>query len=235
MQTHHARHKLQRTRERSLVTLVLFVTMLFFGLAGILLAFIFIPNPSLLFSRGEIGQQTDATVSATLEDMNFVFPAPVVGTIDKSLLNTTRRIDLKWPWPLARQELTTIRPPPSDINNWVIATLEPRAGRTSFDERLEPIYSNFFGGETGEEQGLTLHHFKPGSPYGDSDLLVSAKGNVIRCDKQESILGPVICERLVPLSPRVMLRLRFARKRAGEWEEIETTALTLLAQFASNS
>lgn len=231
MHSHHNQYKLQRARERSLLYLVLFVALLFFGLAGTLLAILFIPHPSLLFSRGEVGQQTKATVNATIEDMSFVFPAPVVGDVEKSLLNKTRRIDLKWPWPLARQELTTIRPPPSDINNWVIATLEPRGGRTSFDERLEPIYSNFFAGEPGNEQGLTLHHFKSDSPYGDSDLLVSAKGKVIRCDKQESILGPIICERLVPLSPGVMLRLRFARKRAAEWEAIETAAVTLMAQF----
>ena len=232
MHTHHNRYRLERARERSLVYLVLFVAMLFFGLAGTVLAILFIPHPSLLFSRGELGKTTDATISASIEDMSFLFPAPVVGDVQTSLLRKTERIDLKWPWPLARQELTTVREPPADINNWIIATLEPRNGRTGFDERLQPIYSNYLTAEQAREQGLTIRRFKDNSPYSDSELLVSDKGNVMRCDRKESVLGPIVCERLVPLSPGVMMRLRFARRRAAEWAEIETTATTLMAQFS---
>ncbi len=159
MQNHHASYQLKRARERSLAYLVLFVVMLFFGLAGTILAIMFVPHPSLLFSRGEVGQQSDAVVNVSLEDLSFNIPEPVIADVQKTLLGRTTRIDLKWPWPLARQELTTIRELPSDINDWLVVTLEPREGRTGLEERFGPIYSNFFKPETAQEQGLTRYSF----------------------------------------------------------------------------
>jgi len=155
-----------------------------------------------------------------------------VADVQRTLLNTVTRIDLKWPWPLARQELTTIRGQPSDINDWLIVTLEPRDGRTGLEERFEPIYSNFLKDETAEEHGFTRYSFTDESAYADSDLLISKDRRIIRCDKRPSVLGPVICERLVPYNNRLMLRIRFARQRAAQWPEMETTVFTLLAQFA---
>lgn len=232
MQNHHASYQLKRARERSLAYLVLFVVMLFFGLAGTIIAILFVPNPGLLFNRGEVGQQTDAVVGVSMADIDFTFPQPVVADVQRTLLGTVTRVDLKWPWPLARQELTTIRDQPSDINDWLIVTLEPRQGRTGLEERLDPIYSNFLKPGTAEENGLTRYSFTEDSAYADSDLLVSKERKVIRCDKHPSVLGPVICERLVPYSDKLMVRIRFARKRAAEWQDMETTVFTLLAQFA---
>lgn len=232
MHSHHARYQLKRTRERSLATLLLFLAMLFFGLAGMILAILFVPNPGLLFSRGEVGQHSDAVLQVEMEGVPFTFPQPIVADVQRTLLNRVTRIDLKWPWPLARQELTTLREPPADIDDWVIVTLEPRDGRTGLEERFEPIYSNFLQPGTAEEHGLTRRSFRNDSAYADSDLLIGKDGRIIRCDKQPSALGPIICERLTPYSESLMLRIRFARQRAAEWPEMEATVLTLLAQFA---
>jgi hypothetical protein len=233
MSRHHEAYRLQRARERSLAALVLFVMMLFFGLAGLLLAIYFVPNPTLLFGRGETGQATEATVSATLEDRSFTLPEPVVAEISRTILGKVERIDLKLPWPNPRMKMKKIQPLPAELSDWVLVTLEPREGRTALEDRLVPIYSNFLE-ETGEEQGgLTRRNFKPDSPYADSELFVSVENKVIRCDKEVSVLGPIICERFIPLSDGIMARIRFARERLEEWQEIEKSSRELLAEFAS--
>jgi hypothetical protein len=233
MSLHHEAYRLRRARERSLVALILFVTMLFFGAAGILLAVYFAPHPSLIFGRGEIGRATDAVVSATLEDRSFVMPEPIVAEVSQTLLGRVERIDLKLPWPFTREQMTRVQPPPADLHNWVLVTLEPRDGRSALEDRLAPIYANFLE-EKGEQDGaLTRRRFRADSPYADSELLVSAEGKVIRCDTRPSLLGPIICERFIPLSDGVIARIRFASERLPEWRDIEETARTLLAEFAT--
>jgi hypothetical protein len=235
MSRHHVAYRLKRTRERSLASLVLFATMLFVGAAGMLLAIAFAPNPALLFNRTEIGQPTDAAVTAELEDLRFSVPAPVVGEISRSLFGTVERIDLKLPWPDPRRRMRTVLPLPSDLANWVLVTLEPRLGRTALEDRLVPIYSNFLEEKREALGDLTRRAFKPGSPYADSELMISADGKVIRCDKRPSVLGPIMCERFIPLSDGVLARIRFASERLQQWREIEKTSRELLAEFAGRS
>jgi hypothetical protein len=232
MSRHHAAYRLKRTRERSLASLVLFVVMLFFGAAGMLLALSFAPNPALLFNRGEIGKPTDAMVSTALEDLSFDVPAPVVADVSRSLFGTVERIDLKLPWPDPRQRMRTVLPPPSDLANWILVTLEPRAGRTALEDRLVSIYSNFLEEKRESVGDLTRRAFRAQSPYADSELMISSDGKVIRCDKRPSLLGPVICERFIPLSDGVLARIRFASGRLAEWREIEATSRELLAEFS---
>ncbi|MGB3140743.1 MAG: hypothetical protein WBB16_08130, partial [Aestuariivirga sp.] len=83
-----------------------------------------------------------------------------------------------------------------------------------------------------EEAGLKLRRFKADSPYKDSELLVAPLGEVIRCDKTPSVLGPIICERLWPFSQGVMARVRFSRQRLAEWKDMDETAQILLKEFA---
>ena len=54
---------------------------------------------------------------------------------------------------------------------------------------------------------------------------------MIRCDKKPSVLGPIICERLWPLTNGVMARVRFSRQRLAEWKDIDETAQILLKEF----
>jgi hypothetical protein len=233
MSRHHDAYRLQRARERSLAALVLFVTMLFFGLAGLLLAIYFVPNPKLLFGRGEVGQPTDAKITATLEDRSFTMPEPVVAEVSQTLLGKVERIDLKLPWPRPREKMTKVQTLPADLSDWILVTLEPREGRTALEDRLVPIYSNFLE-PAGEKDGdLTRRSFQADSPYADSELFVSAESRVIRCDKNPSVLGPIICERFIPLSDGIMARIRFARERLSEWKEIEQTSRALLAEFST--
>ena len=231
MVSHHLNYLLQRRRERSLGIILLFVLMTFFSLAGVVLAIYFVPNPSLLLGHPEIGASSTAVVVTTLEDTEFTLPQTIVAKIDKPILGNTTRIDLRLPWPFDRQQLNIVHALPADLQNWVLVTLEPRLGRTGLEERMEPIYSVYLDPAKGEEVGLVLRKFKADSPYTDSELLVARSGEVIRCDKKPSVLGPIICERLWPLSNGVMARVRFSRQRLAEWKDMDETAQILLKEF----
>jgi hypothetical protein len=232
MASHHLNYLLQRRRERSLGWVLLFAAMMFFGLAGVVLAIYFMPNPSLLFGRPAIGAPSDQMVVATLEDTRFTLPETVVANIDKPLLGKTRRIDLRLPWPFDRQQLNIVHPLPTDLQNWLLISLEPRLGRTGLEERIGPIYSVYLDPAEAHEAGLILRTFKADSPYTDSELLVAQTGEVIRCDRKPSVLGPIICERFLPFSDGVMARIRFSRQRLEEWKDMDETAQILLKEFA---
>jgi hypothetical protein len=231
MASHHLNYLLQRRRERSLGLILLFAAMAFFTLAGVVLAIYFVPHPSLLFGRPEIGAPSTGVVVAILEDARFTLPETIVAKIDKPVLGKAKRIDLQVPWPFDRQQLNIVHPLPTDLQSWVLITLEPREGRTGLEERMTPIYSVYLDPVEGHEAGLVLRKFKPDSPYTDSELLVAATGEVIRCDKIPSVLGPIICERLWPVSQGVMARVRFSRLRLAEWKDIDETAQILLKEF----
>jgi hypothetical protein len=231
MVSHHLNYLLQRRRERSLGLLVLFAAMAFFSLAGVVLAIYFVPHPSLLFGRPEIGSPSTAVVVATLEDTEFALPETIVANIDKPMLGNATRIDLRLPWPFDRQQLNIVHALPTDLHNWMLITLEPRLGRTGLEERMVPIYSVYLDPAERQEAGLVLRKFKSDSPYTDSELLVAPSGEVIRCDKKPSVLGPIICERFWPVTQGVMARVRFSRQRLAEWKDMDETAQILLKEF----
>jgi hypothetical protein len=166
-----------------------------------------------------------------LEDTKFTLPETIVAKIDKPILGNVTRVDLRLPWPFDRQQLNIVHALPTDLQDWVLITLEPRLGRTGLEERMEPIYSVYLDPAEAVEEGLVLRKFMADSPYTESELLVAASGEVIRCDKKPSVLGPIICERLWPFSPGVMARVRFSRQRLAEWKDIDETAQILLKEF----
>ncbi|MGH9428382.1 MAG: hypothetical protein ACRD2L_19015, partial [Terriglobia bacterium] len=211
--------------------LLLVAAMIFFSFAGVVLAIYFVPNPSLLFGRPEIGSPSDQVIIATLVDTEFKLPETIVANIDKPLLGNAKRIDLRLPWPFDRQQLNIVHALPTDLQNWLLITLEPRLGRTGLEERMAPIYSVYLDPVEAHEAGLVLRKFKADSPYTDSELLVASSGEVIRCDKKPSVLGPIICERFWPFTPGVMARIRFSRQRLEEWRDMDETAQILLKEF----
>ena len=231
MGSRHLNYLLQRQRERSLGLLLLFAAMVFFSLAGVLLAIYFVPHPSLLFGRPEIGSPSERMILATLEGVKFTLPETIVASIDEPMLGDAKRIDLRLPWRFDRQQLNIVHALPADLQNWVLITLEPRQGRTGLEERMDPIYSVYLDPVEGQEAGLVLKKFRTDTPYSDSELLVAPTGEVIRCDKTPSVLGPIICERFLPITQGVMARVRFSRQRLEKWKDIDETARILLKEF----
>ena len=77
---------------------------------------------------------------------------------------------------------------------------------------------------------MQVHAFAEGSPYADSELIADYGANppaAIRCDLKPSVLGPILCDRMIRISAAIMGRLRFTRGNAGDWREIENAVLAL--------
>lgn len=224
-------HRAQQARERSLLSLLVLASMVFVILAGLVLALSFLPNPRLLLGRPEIGSTTDTLDNFTIAGATVTVPAPLVARVERTLLRKVKRLVLQLPWPFDRTDLTTIRERPSDFTHWILVTLEPRDGRTAMEDRLEAIYAVYFDGKAEPEGALSRRRFKPDSPYADSVLYVAENGTVLRCDTKPSVLGPVLCERLLVLNQSLVARVSFAHSNLAAWEDIDTLARTLLAQF----
>jgi hypothetical protein len=90
MASHHLNYLLQRRRERSLGLFLLFAAMVFFSLAGVVLAIYFVPHPSLLFGRSEIGSPSEKMIVATLEGVKFSLPETIVASIDEPMLGDAK-------------------------------------------------------------------------------------------------------------------------------------------------
>jgi hypothetical protein len=231
MSVHHERYRAERARQRSVTYLMLFVAAVFMTLAGMILAFYFVPDPKLLLG----GNATDRSgrLDVVLEDTEFRFEERHLERVGGGLLRAATQIDLRVPWPLEPDANAAGNRSPTDVQAFVLISLYPRGEHITPEERLEPIYSVYIEGSARDPSGLVNHRFKPDSPYADSELFVDdrvAPRAVIRCDLKRSVLGPVLCERITRLGDRLLLRVRFARTRLEEWRAIHDAAAGIVAQ-----
>jgi hypothetical protein len=225
MSVHHERYRAKRARERSVGYLSLFVSAVFVILAGMIIAFYFIPDPALLFSGTKAAK--DGLVDVALEDMEFRLPERHVERIGRGLLRGANQIDLRLPWPYEPKSLAAEPQSPDDVRAFVLVSILPRGDQITPEERFEPIYKVYFSENAHDASGLMNYRFKPDSPYADSELFVDEKAlpqAVIRCDLKASVLGPILCERITRLGDKLVLRVRFARTRLAEWQAIYETA-----------
>jgi hypothetical protein len=225
MSVHHERYRAKRARERSIGYLSLFVSAVFVTLAGMIIAFYFIPDPSLLFGGNRSAR--DGLVDVAIEDMEFRLPARHLERIGHGLLGGANQIDLRLPWPYEPKSLAAEPRSPEDVGAFVLVSILPRGDQITPEERFEPIYKVYFAQSGRDESGLVNYRFKPDSPYADSELYVDETAlprAVVRCDLKASVLGPILCERITRIGDRLVLRVRFARTRLSEWRAIHDTA-----------
>ena len=221
-------------RERSLLALLLFGLMIFMIIAGIVLAVLFIPNPSLLFAGRDAGPASSRIVETELAGTQLWLPERLVARIDRSLLRTVHRIDLQLPWPYDPAALNLGAKPATDFSQSILLTLEPKEQQKSHEELLEPIYRVYFADREARGPGLVMHRFRADAPYADSQLMVDYRESppaAIRCDLKPSVLGPILCDRLLAVDGHVVARLRFARQHVQNWKAIDSTARQLIAEM----
>jgi hypothetical protein len=232
MSVHHERYRAERARQRSVAYLTLFVAAVFMVLAGMILAFYFIPDPSLLLG-GKDPKDTDRHVEVTLEDTEFELPVRYLERVNRGLLSGPSQIDLRLPWPFDEKSVAAEPQSPQDVRAFVLISILPRGDQITPEERFESIYKVYFSDSSRDPTGLTNYRFKPDAPYADSELFVDERvlpQAVIRCDLKPSVLGPVLCERIARLGEKLVLRVRFARTRLGEWQAIYETASGVVAE-----
>ncbi len=222
-------HHRQRVRERSVGWIVLLFVSVFVTLSGGILAFYFIPHPELLFERPE-ETPGNRLVHVSFEGAEFFIPQSILKRIKKPVLGAVQQIDVQIPWPYDHLAVISGRvEPTSDLRDWVLLTFEPRAGRKSPDERFQTTDRYYFAGPPQpDETGLMRYEFRPDSPYRDLQVFVdrseAGKQFVIRCDLKASSLGPILCERMLDISGRIVARARFARSNLANWKEIQSVS-----------
>ena len=230
MSIHHRAHRERRNRERSVAVLALFACMLFIALSGVVLAFYFVPNPALLLDAGA-KPSPQTLIEQHIEDTNFLIPETLIARLDKKLLGSVRRIDLRIPWPYSAGAMPADSP--DALDDFILVTLEAKGQQQTHEELLGPIYSVYLANNA-PASGFVLKTFKPGSPYADSDLAVDFRETpaaVTRCDTRPSALGPILCERLLPIGAKLMARIRFSKSHIVDWKGMERTARDVIASI----
>ena len=231
MSIHHESHRARRSRERSLAALLLFALMLFVAIAGVVLAFLFIPNPRLLFQEPETGPVANRLVAVDLEGVRLNLPEQLIARVERTILGGGRKIDLRIPWPYDPAALSARQAPATDVSDFVLITLEARGTQQTHEALLDPVYRVYFTDSEARGAALVAHRFRAAAPYADSELVVDYRENppaAMRCDLKPSVLGPVLCDRLQIPAAGLIARIRFSREHIAKWKDIDRLARALL-------
>ena len=234
MSQHHQSHRLRRTRERSAAAVLVLAAMLFMLAAGGILAFYFIPNPSLLWRRSAEAPPPNRHVEMDLEGTRFFLPERLIARTERSFLGGLQHVDLWFPWPYEPGAMPEARADDVAPEDRVFVSIEPKSDDKLPEERFDEIYKVYLLQGSPAEAGLTRFPFDPKSPYADSELYVTGENPpsmIMRCDLRRSTLGPMLCERIINLTDTLRARIRFAKSRITEWQGIVSTARQLTAGY----
>jgi hypothetical protein len=228
MSIHHQRHQSRRARQRSAAMLFVSVLMVLVLFAGALIAYYFIPNPSLLFAR-QAGETSRVTIEVVIAETPLIIPERYVARVDRQLFGSAQRVDLILPWPFDPKLEGTL-PASTAPDNTIVLTLRPLTSGKLPDDRLAEIYPVYVESKAKAEGDLTRHTFRPDSPYADSELYVDETARpplVIRCDLKPPAIGPLLCNRQAKLTSAIELRVRFAKHELADWRRIWTATESL--------
>jgi hypothetical protein len=236
MSVHHSRYLKRRARERSAALLLVFSAMVFVFAAGAILAFYFVPNPSLLLGRQAAPTTGDSIVEVRMQGRPMHLPEALIERVDRQFLGGVQRIDLRLPPPPSDDRLEGLAAPGEEESGQPILTIAPIGDGKLPQDRFEEIYSVYLEPASKAEAGLIRHTFRTGSPYADSELF-SVEGTspiiLFRCDVTHSALGPPLCETHRRLPGDLAVRIRFEREALGDWRGITGRAETLLKQIGA--
>jgi hypothetical protein len=234
---YHSEYRRQRIRERSIGLFVLCFLVGFVTFAGAILAYYFVPNPDLLFASGRQGQNSvprNRLVQISMLDSTFYVPASILKRVKRRVFGAVEQIDVQIPWPYDHLAVIsgTVEDT-TDFGDWVLITLMPRPDRVPPDQRFSTVDTYYLvGAPSKTASGLLKYDYKPGSPYQDLQLFVDERAGstpaVIRCDLKASSLGPILCERELPISRAITARIRFARTHLEDWQRIEGIAAGII-------
>jgi hypothetical protein len=234
MSHHHSEYRRQRIRERSIGLFVLLFLVGFVIISGAILAFYFIPNPDLLFASEDDRRPGNRLVQISMLGSEFYVPQSILRRVKRRVFGSVEQIDIQIPWPYDQLAVIsgTIKDT-TDLRDWVLITIVPRPDRLPPDERYATVDKYYFAGPPSEGPGnLLKYDFLPDSPYRDLQLFVDerpgSKPAAIRCDLKASSLGPILCEREMPITSGLTARIRFARGHLENWRNIEQIAANVI-------
>jgi hypothetical protein len=232
---YHSEYRRQRIQQRS-IGLFLFCFLIgFVTFAGAILAYYFIPNPDLLFaSSRQDPAPRNRLVQISMLDSVFYVPVSILKRVKRRVFGAVEQVDVQIPWPYDHLAVIsgTVEET-ADFRDWVMITLIPRPDRVVPDQRFLTVDKYYLAGPPAQTaSGLLKYDYKSDSPYQDLQLFVDARaGNdvaVIRCDLKASSLGPILCERELPITNVITARIRFARAHLEDWQQIEKIAANII-------
>lgn len=226
-------------QERSVGRLALTFAGMIFVTAGFILLWLFLADRDLLFSTP--ASTADPQAAPVMARYRFdagelVAPTRLVTRVNKRTLGNITKLDLLLPFPYQPGTVPRLPDSAAEFDDWLVLTLDT-GGQDELTpvERYGEIYPVYFDGEPEQVAGnLLRYRFKEGSPYADLVLYVAnAGGNQVvhRCDRKPSVLGPVLCERIIQLTPEIRLRIRFAQAHLEQWADIESNVRLAMANM----
>ena len=239
MRRHRPAHGPQ---ERSVGRLALTFAGMVFVTVGFVLVWLFMADRDLLFSAPSAKtdpQQGPVMARYRFDTAELVAPTRLVTRVENRTLGNVTKLDLLLPFPYQPGTVPALPDTAQEFDNWLILTLDT-GGQDELTpvERYGEIYPVYFEGQPEQVEGNLLQsRFREGSPYADLVLYVAnAGGNQVvhRCDKKPSVLGPILCERTIKLSPAIRLRIRFARAHLEQWADIESNVRLAMANMFRN-
>lgn len=226
-------------RERSIGRMMITFVGLVLVTGGVIVAWLFLGDRDLLFAPPQQVANPDAAPALAryrFDKAELVAPTRLVTRVKRRTLGSIVKLDMLLPWPYQPGSSPRLPGTSREFNDWIILTFEGAAkDELTPVERYGEIYPVYFDGEPEQVDGNLLRYkFKETSPYADLTLYVATVDGrhiVHRCDRKPSVMGPILCERTIPLNSDMRLRMRFSRKHLESWAQIERNVRLALANM----
>jgi len=222
-------------KERSMTVLSLVLLFGLFSAAGAVMAYYFLKNPDLLFSEKNQASSNRAAVSLKFEDTNFSIPSYLLVNVKRTTLRKVTKINMTVPLDWTPDQTAERFNDSSTAAHWIFSSIEEPASKLSSRDWLRKIYRHYIAAPAASDaSGLYRYYFKPGSPYSSIELFTDDLQNpkmIIRCEKQKSALNIRLCNREIPVTPRLVMQYKFPRAHLNRWQGVHRTMQTLLGKI----
>lgn len=214
-------------KERSMTAVSILLLVGLFATAGAIMAFYFLKNPDILFSKKHKLAPSSATNHARLNGNDFFIPQYLVSKIERNAVRQVKKIRLTVPTDWVSGYSPIAFTTQNDLEDWLFATISPSVNAMPKKVWLRKIYRHYIAGPAaGHSSGLLRYRFLPDSPYGDTELFLDNLQNptlFIRCELQASSLGARFCTRTLRINQKTSVDYRFTRANIAHWQKFHKT------------
>ncbi|MGR6465577.1 hypothetical protein [Rhizobium sp. PAMB 3182] len=171
------------------------------------------------------------TVSIAIGRDRLAIPENEIRFARQRVSGAADSVDLYLSWPAMKGYTTASAQTFTNIeksNNLIFLQISQATMSRDMSGRLEPIYRQLFEGEPqAGPNGLTLHHFKQASGYGNEVMLTFAMANqadyAVRCilpnDPAAATSGD--CQRDIAIGQDLSILYRFSSARLQDWQALD--------------
>jgi hypothetical protein len=183
--------------------------------------------------RMAVGEYSASTtpLAITIGPDRLQLPENAIRFPDQRFSGKQEQVNLALQWPEMRGYDAAAAPRFFDISNagsLIFIQMSQSIMTRDMSGRVAPIYTRLFDGtpETGP-YGLTLHHFRQGSGYGDEVLLTDPFGGAepyaVRCvlPAKPSLSTGADCQRDIFAGSDLSVQYRFSASLLKDWKTLD--------------